>query len=203
MAENPSISHWIDEVKTGNSVAAQQIWERYYERLVAMARQRMRGANRHLGDEEDVAISVFESFYRAAEKGRFPDLAGRDDLWRLLLRMAARKIVDQRRHSQTARRGGDHVVEPIVRQGRHGEEVILQVIGDEPSPDMVLMMTESCEELLNHLEDETLRDIAVAKMEGFSNAEIAEKFDCSERTIERRLHLIREKCQQEILDGDD
>ena len=203
MQEDRSVSHWIDDIKTGDSMAAQQIWKRYYERLVAMARQRLRGADNPMTDEEDVAISVFESFYRAAENGRFPDLSGRDDLWRLLLRMAARKIIDQRRRGQTVRRGGEATIQPIVGQTADGDEAIIQIIGDEPSPDMVLMMTESCDELLAHLGEQNLRDIAVAKMEGYSNAEIAERFDCSERTIERRLHLIREKCQQEILDVDD
>ena len=198
--DHASVSVWLAQMKEGGEAAAQQIWERYYERLVAMARQRIRGAHQQIGDEEDVAISVFESFYRAAENGRFPDLSGRDDLWRLLLRMAARKIIDQRRRSQTVRRGGDETIQPIVSEGTDGEQMIIQVIGEEPSPDMVMMMTESCEELLEHLGDETLRNIAVAKMEGYSNSELADRFNCSERTIERRLHLIREKCQQEILD---
>ncbi len=203
MSDERSVSRWIDEVKTGNSMAAREIWERYYHRLVGMARQRLRGRQQQLADEEDIAISVFESFYRAAENGRFPDLSGRDDLWRLLLRMAARKIIDQQRRDTTVRRGGEETIQPIFSQNPAGEDAIIQVIGDEPSPEMVLMMTESCEELLAHLEDETLQKIAVAKMEGYSNAEIAKQLGRSERTIERRLHLIREKCQQEILDDND
>ena len=203
MSDERSVSHWIDEVKAGNSLAAREIWQRYYQRLVGMARQRLRGRQRQLADEEDIAISVFESFYRAAENGRFPDLSGRDDLWRLLLRMAARKIIDQQRRNETVRRGGEETIQPIVSKSPDGEDAIIQVIGDDPSPDMVLMMTESCEELLEHLGDETLQKIAIAKMEGYSNAEIAEQLGRSERTIERRLHLIREKCQQEILDDDD
>ena len=60
-------------------------------------------------------------------------------------------------------------------------------------------MEESFERLIAHLGVGQLREIAVAKLEGFSNAEIAERSECSERTIERRLHLIREKCQQELM----
>ena len=203
MDQDRSVSHWIDEVKTGDSVAARQIWERYYERLVSMARQRLHGANRKIADEEDIAVSVFESFYRAAKDGRFPDLSDRDDLWRLLLRMAARKIIDQHRHDQRLRRGGENVIQPLMNIGPDGDEVVLQVIGDEPTPEMVLMMTESCEQLLNHLGDEKLQKIAIAKMDGYTNIEIAGQLGCSERTVERKLHLIREKCQKEILDSDD
>ena len=79
-------------------------------------------------------------------------------------------------------------------------EIFIEAIGDEPSPEMVLMMQESVEHLFSHLGVGQLRDLAGAKLEGYSNAELAQRFGCSERTIERRLHLIREKCQQELVE---
>ena len=100
-----NVSHWIDLIKDGDSVAAHQIWHHYFDRLVRSVRQNLRGQNRGVSDEEDIVVSVFESFYRAAENGRFPDLSDRDDLWRLLLKMSARKIVDKRRHDRRQRRG--------------------------------------------------------------------------------------------------
>lgn len=196
---NHSVSHWIDQAKDGNSVAAHQLWHHYYDRLIRAARQNLRGQNQGMADEEDIVVSVFESFYRAAENGRFPDLSGRDDLWRLLLTMSARKIVDKRRHDRRQRRGAGAKLRSIEQPGGE-DEAVIQVIGNEPTPDMVLMMTESFERLLAHLGVGQLRDLAVGKMEGFSNAELAIRFQCSERTIERRLHLIREKCQQELMD---
>ena len=194
-----NVSHWIDQAKLGDSVAAHQLWQHYYDRLIRAARQHLRGQNRGMADEEDIVVSVFESFYRAAENGRFPDLSGRDDLWRLLLTMSARKIVDKRRHDRRQRRGAGADVRSIEQPGGE-DEAVIQVIGNEPTPDMVLMMTESFEQLLSHLGVGQLRDLAVGKMEGYSNAELALQFQCSERTIERRLHLIREKCQQELID---
>ncbi len=198
MGDDPSVTHWIDQVKLGDSVAAHQIWQHYYERLVRMARKRLHGGDVSVSDEEDVAVSVFESFYRGAENGRFPDISGRNDLWRLLLRMSARKIIDKHRHVKAARRGGDAVIHSIA--GRDEEQAIIEIIGDEPSPEMVIMMTESCEQLLAHLADESLRQIAIGKMEGYTNAELAERAGCTERTIERRLKLIRVKCQEDLLE---
>lgn len=201
MSEDKNVSHWIDLVKEGDSVAAHQLWHHYYDRLVRRARQHLRGQNRGMADEEDIVVSVFESFYRAAEQGRFPDMADRDDLWRLLLKMSARKIVDKRRHDGRQRRGAG---EPILSlQGPDDDADVIEAIGDEPTPEMVLMMTEAFETLISHLDDGQLREIAVGKMEGFSNAELAQRLECSERTIERRLHLIREKCQQELIDPND
>ncbi len=198
MSKSTNVSHWIDLVKHGDSTAANRIWQHYFDRLVRSVRHRLYGQNRAVSDEEDIVLSVFDSFYSAVEKGRFPDLSDRDDLWRLLLRMSARKVVDKRRHDQRQRRGGgvnlhsfDHTTDA---------ENVIEAIGNEPTPEMVLMMQESVEQFFSHLGVGQLRDLAGAKLEGYSNAELARRFDCSERTIERRLHLIREKCQQELVE---
>ena len=162
-----------------------------------MARKRMKGATLGISDEEDVAISVFESFYRAAENGRFPDLNSRDDLWKLLLRMSARKIIDRNRYANRALRQGNEI---SLDQKKDDDAAVFEVMGNEPTPEMVAVMSETCEELMNVLEDENLRSVAVGKMEGYSNRQLAEKFGCSERTIERRLNLIRKKLSVQIQD---
>lgn len=196
MSDSKHVSHWIDLVKDGDSLAAHQIWHHYFDRLVRAVRGRLSGQNRSVTDEEDVVLSVFNSFYEAAQNGRFPDLADRDDLWRLLLRMSARKVIDKRRHDQRQRRGGG-IKHRSLNQADEDKSVI-EVIGSEPSPEMVFILEESLEQFFSHLGVGQLRDLAVAKLEGYSNAEIAKRFECSERTIERRLHLIREKLQQEL-----
>ncbi len=198
MSKSKNVSHWIDLVKAGDSVGANRIWHHYFDRLVRAVRARMYGQNRAVSDEEDIALSVFDSFYDAANNGRFPDLSDRDDLWRLLLRMAARKVVDKRRHDQRQRRGGGVKVHSLNQED--DDRNVIEAIGDEPSPEMVLMMRETVEQLFSHLGVGNLRELAGAKLEGYSNAELAKRFGCCERTIERRLHLIREKCQQELFD---
>lgn len=195
MSKNTNVSHWINLVKAGDPAAANRIWQHYFDRLVRSVRRRLYGQNRAVSDEEDIVLSVFDSFYNAAENGRFPDLSDRDDLWRLLLRMAARKVVDKRRHDQRQRRGGNVRLQSLNQAD--DDNHVIEAIGDEPSPEMVLMMQESVEQFFSHLGVGQLSDLAGAKLEGYTNAEIAERFGCSERTIERRLHLIREKCQQE------
>jgi len=199
MSDSNNVSNWIDQVKRGDSAAANQIWQHYFDRLVRSVRRRLDRQNRAVSDEEDIVLSVFDSFYAAAENGRFPDLSDRDDLWRLLLRMSARKVIDKQRHDRRRRRGGDVQIHSLGG----GDETIIQAIGEEPSPEMVLMMQESVEQLFSHLGVGQLRELAVAKLEGNSNAELAQRFECSERTIERRLHLIREKCQQELIVDDE
>lgn len=198
MSKSTNVSHWIYLVKSGDSAAATRIWQHYFDRLVRSVRARMCGQNRAVSDEEDIVLSVFDSFYTAAENGRFPNLSDRDDLWKLLLRMAARKVVDKRRHDLRQRRGGKIRLHSLDQTG--DDENVIEAIGDEPSPEMVLMMQDSVEQLFSHLGVGQLRDLAVAKLEGYTNAELAQRIGCSERTIERRLNLIREKCQQELVD---
>ena len=197
MQESENVSHWINLVKDGDSIAANRIWHLYFERLVGAVRRRIQGQNRATSDEEDIALSVFDSFYQAAEAGRFPDLADRGDLWRLLLTMAGRKVIDKYRREQRQKRGGE------IKIRSFEEDSVLQVIGNEPSPEIILMMQESVEQLFSHLGVGQLRDLAGAKLEGYSNAEIASRMGCSERTIERRLHLIREKLRQELIPQND
>jgi DNA-directed RNA polymerase specialized sigma24 family protein len=67
------------------------------------------------------------------------------------------------------------------------------VLDDTPPPEFVAMMADECQRLLEELHEMDLQAIAVAKMEGASNAEIAAQLNCSQRTVERRLKLIRDK----------
>jgi RNA polymerase sigma factor (sigma-70 family) len=203
MLDEGSVTHWIHEVQDGNADAAQALWERYFERLVKLTRHQLRGSNRRLADEEDVAISVFDTFCRAAGQGRFANLADRDSLWRLLVTMAARKSIDLRRHQSRMRRGGGVVRgESAMGQTQDLDEprAIAQVVGDSPTPEFSAMMAEQLQRLLALLEDKQLRELALGKMEGFTNEEMGQRLGCSVRTVERRLRLIRVKCEKQLME---
>src|SRR5215468_3649428 len=80
-----SVTAWIVQICAGDRDATQKLWQRYFQRLVALARQKLRGAPRGMADEEDVALNALDSFFRGAAQGRFRQLHDRDDLWYLLL----------------------------------------------------------------------------------------------------------------------
>src|SRR5919199_377063 len=98
MASEGSITHCITLLKAGERAAAQQLWERYFQRLVGLARTKLRGTARRAAEEEDVALSAFDSFYQRAERGQFPQLNDRDDLWQLLVVITVRKAIDLVHH---------------------------------------------------------------------------------------------------------
>lgn len=189
-----SVTEWIEAVKGGNSSAAEALWNRYFAQIVAIARDQLRGRVAPLSDEEDIALSVLESFCRAAGEGRFPDLADRTSLWRLLMRMTARKAIDARRHAARQRRGGAVVVESleVYHEGGDQDPAWADLVSQVPAPDFAAMMVEQCQRHLELLPDEELRRLAIGKMEGFTNDELASQLHCSVRTVERRLELIRQ-----------
>src|SRR4051812_34565394 len=106
MTSDGSVSRWIDRLPLGDPAAVRQLWQRYFHRLVSLARKKLAHAPRGMADEEDVALSAFDSFCRQAEQGRFPDLADRDGLWRLLVVMTGRKASHLRRDETRLKRGG-------------------------------------------------------------------------------------------------
>src|SRR5262249_59008478 len=105
-----SVPFWPGALKAGALAAAQPLWERYFGQLVRLARARLRvtpraGAD---ADEEDAALSAFDSFCAGAARGRFPRLADRDELWRLLVGLTARQVGGPAQRPGRQERGRGH-----------------------------------------------------------------------------------------------
>jgi DNA-directed RNA polymerase specialized sigma24 family protein len=202
MSSDASVTHWLDLLKQGERAAAGPLWERYFHLLVVRARAALGTAPRRAVDEEDVALSAFDSFCRGAAQGRFPRLDDRDDLWRLLLVLTARKAIHQVRDERRARRGGGKVrteADLLGNAAADGEAALAQVMGAEPTPELAAQVAEACRRLLAQLGDEGLRAIAVWQMEGFTVKEIAAKLDVAPRTVARKLAQIRDMWSAERL----
>jgi len=195
MSSSRSVTHWIEQLKAGDAAAVQPLWERYFERLVRLARRKLRGSRRRVEDEEDVALSALDSFWRGAKSGRFPKLRDRHNLWPLLIVITARKAHDVIVHEHRQKRGGGAVRGESVFQALGDLASSLpgldQVIGREPTPEDAERVAEQCRRLLDQLRDERLRSVALWKMEGYTNAEVAGKLGCVEGTVERKLRVIR------------
>lgn len=196
MAEE-QVSQWLSRLQRGDERAAEIIWREYFEKIVRLAKRRLGELPRRVADEEDVALSAMHSLFRGAEAGRFPQLEDRDDLWKLLVTITARKAIKlQRRHFADKRGGGLVQGESVL--GRHrdanaGLGGIDQVLGREPTPELTDMLSETCRTMLGDLADTALEQIALLKLEGYSNREIADRHGCSKRTIERKLERIKDK----------
>jgi DNA-directed RNA polymerase specialized sigma24 family protein len=200
MSSEGSVSYWIGLLQAGNYSAAQLLWERYFQRLTALARHKLGDLPRRAADEEDVALSAFDSFCRGVERGRFPQLHRRDNLWRLLVVITARKAFLLRRQETRQKRGGRAAHDDVSRPttSPEGEPSLDQLLGREPTPAFAAQMAEESQRLLGSLGDTELESVALWKMEGFTNQEIAGKLACGLRSVERKLRLIRTIWAQEI-----
>jgi DNA-directed RNA polymerase specialized sigma24 family protein len=195
MDSTGSVTHWVRALKAGDVAAAQKLWERYVRRLVALARKRLHGARRRGEDEDDAALSAFDSFCRGAQQGRFPQLADRNDLWRLLVVITARKAIDLVNRERRLKHGGGKVSgESVFATPDASDEAgIEQVVGPEPTPAFAVQVAEEYQQLLDRLDDDELRRVAVWRMEGHTNEEIAGLLGCAVPTVERRLRMIRKR----------
>src|SRR5689334_5482133 len=148
MAPGDSITPWLSLLREGHPVAAQRIWDRYFARLTGLARKKLGHRRFGIADEEDVAISALESFYRNAREGKFPQLADRDGLWRLLIVITARKAIHLRRDQKCLKRGGGRV----GTNAPNGERSIDELVGNEPTPRFAAQVAEQYEALLGVLD---------------------------------------------------
>ena len=192
MSADQSVTWWLQQLKReGAAGGARELWQRYFARLVELARRRLRSTPRRAADEEDVALSAFDSFCRGVEQGRFPRLDDRDDLWQVLVMITVRKAADLTEHERRQKRGGGTVVSASALQGSDADAVFAELSSREPDPAFAAEVAETCRTLLDALGDDSLRVVAVAKMEGQTNEEIAARLGKSLPTVERRLRGIR------------
>src|SRR4029079_4333009 len=133
-----SITRWIGELQAGSDSAARAFWEHYSQALVHLARARLRAAPRAAADEEDVALSAFDSFCAGVARGRFPRLDDRDDLWRVLVTIVARKAARQKRDQSRQKRGDGRVLGEDALAGIDPERNpggLAQLAGPDPTPE--------------------------------------------------------------------
>ena len=196
MTPDDPVTVWLGRLRAGDAAAVRPLFDRYFRRLVGLARQRLRDAPRRAADEEDVALSAFDSFCRNAEHGRFPDLADRDSLWRLLAAFTLRKAAHHLRDAGRLKRGGG-----AAADDRSG--VLEEALGREPDPGLAAGLAEECDRLLAALDDPELKTVALLRMDGHSVEEVAEQVGCAPRSVKRKLQLIRQIWERESCDESD
>ena len=191
-----SVTRRIADLKAGDHAAAEELCKRYFEELVRLARKKLRGASRRVADEEDVVVDVLDSLYRGAQRGRFPLLTDRDDLWRLLTVLTERKAANQVKREAARKRGGGKVrgESGFERADGAASEPGIQGVADKaPCPATLGELKEGFYTMLAALEDETLQKIATWSMEGYTNQEIAMRIGRSLSAVDREPKLIRDK----------
>jgi DNA-directed RNA polymerase specialized sigma24 family protein len=207
MAAEDSIAGWYDRLQAGDEDAARELWDRYFPRLVGLARDKLAGLRRRVAaDEEDVALSAFDSFCQRARRGEFTDIRAADSLWRVLATITARKAARLVRDQHRLKRGGGAVAGESGFAGLDPAAStpggINRVAGPTLSPLVEAEVAEGMVRLLDLLGDDELRRVALMKMDGHTNLEIGSMLRCAPATVERRLALIRRIWNQAAADDE-
>jgi DNA-directed RNA polymerase specialized sigma24 family protein len=195
MTTHGSVTQLVGDLRSDDSSirnrAAQLIWERYFRNLLELARNHLNLQIRRRVDEEDVLQSMYKSFCLRQQRGEY-DLVNRDALWKLLVTITLNKTRDVAKAQGTEKR--DIARErpmPGDDETDSARWALEKMEATGPSPGEAALLNEALERRLQALADSELRQIAVAKLEGWTNAEIAGQLNYTERTIERRLERIR------------
>lgn len=192
-----SMTERICELRAGRNVddAARAIWDRYFEPLVRLARARLRDLPGAMVGEEDVALSTLDCLCRGLPEGRYPGLSGRDDLFRLMVTITARKAANRIRDESRGRRGGGRVVDERALDAEgDGAGGLAALAGREPPPESAAIFAGELGRLLAALPSDEHKAIAALKLEEYTDREIADRLGLGLRTVERKLAVIRSAC---------
>jgi RNA polymerase sigma-70 factor (ECF subfamily) len=196
MSSTNSFAQLMTRLRAGDQPAAAEVFHRFAERLIALARTRLDRRLRQKVDPEDVLQSVYKSFFRRYIQGDF-ELADWDGLWSLLTVLTVRKCGRWRERFRAECRDVERETSLTARCDGAG----WHVLDREPTPGEAAVLTDTVEQLLQHLEERD-RDIVSLTLQGYPVAEIARQLDRPERTVFRVLEHVKKRLRR-VEDSDD
>jgi RNA polymerase sigma-70 factor, ECF subfamily len=140
----------IQRLRDGSGTAAREVFDRYVERLLGLAKRRIGARMNSRVDPEDVVQSVFRSFFSRMKNDQF-EIKAEDDLFKLLVRITVHKTLRQIAHHRAAKRDPGHE----TGQGSDAQEMLMQVMDDEPTPETVVTFMDHLEHFLKQLPSRT------------------------------------------------
>jgi DNA-directed RNA polymerase specialized sigma24 family protein len=177
------------------------IWDHFFRRLCAFAETKIYKRHRRLISADEIASNAFLALVDGIREKRFEKVRNRDELWKMLTLIAARKAVNLRKRHDRAKRGNGQIKGGSVF-GAAGINSVADFLQRDLAPDVGAQILDLSQQLLKRLPTDELRNVALWRMAGYSNVEIAEKLGCVERTVERKLNLIR-AVWGKLIDSDD
>jgi RNA polymerase sigma-70 factor (ECF subfamily) len=174
--------------QAGDSVATNELFHRYVEKLMRIARRRLAPKLAGRVDPEDIVQSAYRSFFTAAGQGRFV-LERSGDLWRLLVGITLNKLYRQVEQHTAQKR--DVTKECRLSSGTDGELQTAAALSREPSPSDVAGLADEIELVMRQLEP-VHREMFQLRLQGYLVEEIAERTNRTQRTVLRVLNRVKE-----------
>jgi RNA polymerase sigma-70 factor (ECF subfamily) len=187
--------HLIQRCQTGSETAAQQLFDRYVERLLVLARWHISEKLRSRIDPEDVVQSVFRTFFIRLRNESFTfDEA--DDLFKLLTRITLHKTLRQVAFHRAARRNPERELKPASND----QDRIMEVLDTEPDPETVVAFADQLKTFLSKFSEQE-QQIIELRLQGHTSEEIAEKLGTYDRKVRRvleRIHAVALQDQEMV-----
>lgn len=193
MADDSSFDDLMSRLRAGDSRAATELFDRFSQRLIALARSRLDRLIRRKEDPEDVLQSVFKSFFLRQEQGRWELLDSWDSLWGLLTVITLRKCGHRIEFFQAAKRD---VTREVGEAPADASWVAWQAVASDPTPSEAAILAETVDQLLAGMEERD-RPVLLLSLQGYSPAEISGRIGRTERTVYRVLERVRKKLERQ------
>lgn len=201
MDNTHSVTELLDRLQDDEhrDEAAHDIWTRFIERLVRTANAKLKNLPRRSVDEEDVAQAAFDAFFQGVKEERFTQLNDRHDLWQVLVMLTERKAIEVMRRELAQKRGGgkvrgESVFENLLTESSGGRGI--SDAGD-PHDEWADFFTQDVRQMLDLL-DPTMKQLALLRLEGKNNSEIASELGITLRSTERKVRLIKDKWLDQV-----
>jgi RNA polymerase sigma-70 factor (ECF subfamily) len=185
-------SNW----REGDEDAAFVMFERYVNRLTALARSRLSPRMQPRVDPDDIVQSAYRVFFDRASRNEF-SLQRTGDLWRLLAAITLKKVQAkvEFHHAQKRSIGND------AGQSDSSSFIAapMEAVDREPTPDESVALVEEIQYVLGLL-DVSQREIVEKRLGGMEVEEIAEAVQRSERTVRRALETVRKLLEERLFE---
>jgi DNA-directed RNA polymerase specialized sigma24 family protein len=191
-ADDPgSITKWLPHFEAGDPAAIRLVWNRYFELMVLQARLKLAGLQDRGRDAEDVALSAFHAICQATSRTPSSQVRNRNELWNLLAQSTINRAINLHRDTARQKRQPLGLIQRSLRalERRASRQL------SPPTPQESAEFNDWMEFMLSQLDKRDtsgrLRTAALLKLEGYTDAEIAQRQACSRKTIAVRMALIR------------
>jgi RNA polymerase sigma-70 factor, ECF subfamily len=183
MDPEPRLTDLLPLLPAGDDRAARAVFDRYADRLVRLAAKHLNQKLAGRVDSEDVAQSVFRTFFRRCAGGEFR-IDGSDQLWQLLVRITVLKARAKARFHTADKRdaGAERAVEPGL----------FDPSDREPGPAEAAEFLDQVDALLAGL-PELYGQLLGLRLQGRTVTDTADELGVSRQTVHRALNLLQDR----------
>jgi len=189
MAGHPSFDDLMTNLRGGQNDAAAQLFQRFANRLIVLARKQLDPKILQKVDPEDVMQSVFRSFLARTAAGQLGEFNTWDNLWAILVVMTRRKCGRRTDYYHAACRDVRREAPAASTEAENASDVAIP--DEEPTPHEAAVLAETVELLLSDLQGRQ-REILTLSLQGYTPVEISDQLGCTERTVYRVLDRVKD-----------